>query len=166
MHGRRLWLMVDEAAPTFLGRHRIIGTDVLLEVDVAARSVLGGGSASWTSTSPHRHREDRSRRLRRTRCATCPSGTMRRSGSADRRTVHRHPRHRVRLRHGEQRVQWHGLIAALESRLRLRKHRVGNLVKQDEYLCRRNGGMIGSLSQLIRGPAILAIEDGSEQITK
>ena len=38
--------------------------------------------------------------------------------------------------------------------------------RMDEYLYRRSGGMIGSLSQLIRGAAILAIEDGSEQITR
>jgi hypothetical protein len=30
----------------------------------------------------------------------------------------------------------------------------------------RSGGMIGSLSQLIRGAAILAIEDGTERITR
>ena len=42
----------------------------------------------------------------------------------------------------------------------------GSLVRLDEYLYRRSGGMIGSLSQLVRGAAILAIEDGSEQITK
>jgi hypothetical protein len=35
-----------------------------------------------------------------------------------------------------------------------------------KYLYRRSGGMIGSLSQLVRGAAILAIEDGSEQISK
>ncbi|WP_217919739.1 hypothetical protein [Actinomadura sp. BRA 177] len=34
-----------------------------------------------------------------------------------------------------------------------------------EDLYRRSGGMIGSLSQLIRGAAILAIEDGTERIT-
>ena len=38
-------------------------------------------------------------------------------------------------------------------------------MRLDEYLYRRSGGMIGSLSQLVRGAAILAIEDGSEQIT-
>jgi hypothetical protein len=36
----------------------------------------------------------------------------------------------------------------------------------DEYVYRRSGGMIGSLSHLIRGAAILAIEDASEQITR
>jgi hypothetical protein len=39
-------------------------------------------------------------------------------------------------------------------------------VRLDQYLYRRSGGMIGSLSQLVRGAAILAIEDGSEQISK
>ena len=67
---------------------------------------------------------------------------------------------------GEQREQWRALIATLESMLRLHWHRAGGLVKLDEYLYRRSGGMIGSLSQLVRGAAILAIDDGREQITK
>jgi Bacterial TniB protein len=65
----------------------------------------------------------------------------------------------------EQREQWRALIATMESTLRLHQHRTGSLVALDEYLYRRSGGMIGSLSQLIRGGAILAIEDGREQIT-
>ena len=65
-----------------------------------------------------------------------------------------------------QREQWRALIATLESLLRLHRHRTGSLVRLDEYLYRRSGGMIGSLSQLVRGAAILAIEDGSEQISK
>ena len=67
---------------------------------------------------------------------------------------------------GAQRGQWRALIATLESLLRLHSHRTGSLVRLDEYLYRRSGGMIGSLSQLVRGAAILAIEDGSEQISK
>ena len=67
---------------------------------------------------------------------------------------------------GAQREQWRALIAALESLLRLHRHRTGSLVKLDEYLYRRSGGMIGSLSQLVRGAAILAIEDRSEQMSK
>jgi DNA transposition AAA+ family ATPase len=66
----------------------------------------------------------------------------------------------------EQREQWRALIATLESLLRLHHHRAGTLVALDEYLYRRSGGMIGSLSQLIRGAAILAIDDGAEQITR
>jgi hypothetical protein len=41
-------------------------------------------------------------------------------------------------------------------------HKPGSLVGMDEYLYRRTGGMIGSLSQLIRSGAILAIENRSE----
>ncbi|WP_197672031.1 ATP-binding protein [Alloactinosynnema sp. L-07] len=66
----------------------------------------------------------------------------------------------------EQRETWHGLIATLESMLRLHHHNPGSLATLAEYLFQRTGGMIGSLSQLIRGGAILAIEDGSEQITR
>jgi hypothetical protein len=50
--------------------------------------------------------------------------------------------------------------------LRLHRHPTGTLVALDEYLYRRSSGMIGSLSQLVRGAAILAIEDGTEQITR
>ena len=66
----------------------------------------------------------------------------------------------------EQREQWRALVATMESTLRLHKHKPGSLVGMDEYLYRRSGGMIGSLSQLIRGAAILAIEDGREQIAR
>lgn len=48
----------------------------------------------------------------------------------------------------------------------LHRHKPGSLVKLAEYLYQRTGGMIGSLSQLIRGAAIVAIDDGSEQITR
>ena len=54
----------------------------------------------------------------------------------------------------------------MDSALRLHHHQPGSLAALEEYLYRRSGGMIGSLSQLIRGAAVLAIEDGSEQITR
>jgi hypothetical protein len=56
----------------------------------------------------------------------------------------------------------------MDSALRLHQHQhqPGSLAALAEYLYRRSGGMIGSLSQLIRGAAIVAIEDGSEQITR
>jgi hypothetical protein len=66
----------------------------------------------------------------------------------------------------EQRAAWRSLVSTLEAMLRLHKHNPGTLVALDEYLYRRTGGMIGSLSQLVRGAAILAIEDGTEQITR
>lgn len=65
-----------------------------------------------------------------------------------------------------QREQWRALIATMDAALRLHQHQPGSLIKLEDYLYRRSGGMIGSLSQLIRGAAILAIEDCSEQITR
>ena len=65
-----------------------------------------------------------------------------------------------------QREQWRALIATMELALRLLRHKPGSLVGMDEYLYRRTGGMIGSLSQLIRGGAILAIENRSEAVTR
>ena len=49
----------------------------------------------------------------------------------------------------------------MDSALRLHRHQPGSLAALAEYLYRRSGGMTGSLSQLIRGAAILAIADGS-----
>ncbi|WP_040840630.1 AAA family ATPase [Nocardia brevicatena] len=66
----------------------------------------------------------------------------------------------------DQRETWRALIASLESMLALHHHPPGTLVGLAEYLYQRTGGMIGSLSQLIRGAAILAIDDGSEKITR
>ena len=65
-----------------------------------------------------------------------------------------------------QREQWRALIATMDSALRLHQHQPGSLAALEDYLYRRSGGMIGSLSQLIRGAAILAIAYGSEQITR
>lgn len=66
----------------------------------------------------------------------------------------------------EQRDTWRALVATLEGTLRLHDHRPGALVALEEHLYRRSAGMIGSLSQLVRGAAILAIETGAEQITR
>jgi len=61
---------------------------------------------------------------------------------------------------------WRSLVAAMEASLRLRSHVPGTLTGLGGYLFGRTGGMIGSLSQLVRGGAVLAIEDGTEQITR
>jgi hypothetical protein len=66
----------------------------------------------------------------------------------------------------EQRAAWRSLVSTLEGMLCLHEHRLGTLVALDEYLYQRTSGMIGSLSQLLRGAAILAIEDGTEQISR
>ncbi|MFC0552629.1 TniB family NTP-binding protein [Planotetraspora thailandica] len=64
-----------------------------------------------------------------------------------------------------QRAEWAALVATLEQVLRLHRHEPGTLLRHAEYLYRRTGGMIGSLSALIRDAAIEAIIDGSERIT-
>lgn len=63
-------------------------------------------------------------------------------------------------------TEWQALIATLEDTLRLHRHQPGTLVKLARYLHQRTGGMIGSLSHLIRAAAISAILDGSEAITR
>ena len=62
--------------------------------------------------------------------------------------------------------EWQGMIATLESALRLHRHEPGSLIRNAKYLHRRTGGMIGSLSHLVRGAAQLAIVEGEESITR
>ena len=62
--------------------------------------------------------------------------------------------------------EWRGLVATIEDALRLRRHQAGTLTGLDRYLHQRTGGMIGSLSHLIRGASVEAIQSGSEQITR
>ena len=64
------------------------------------------------------------------------------------------------------RQEWTQLIAALEATLRLHRHEPGTLPAQARYLHQRTGGMIGSLTHLIRGAAIRAILGGQEAITR
>ncbi len=62
--------------------------------------------------------------------------------------------------------EWSGLIATMESALRLHHHEPGLLTGLDTYLHQRTGGMIGSLSHLVRAAALTAILDGTEAITR
>ncbi|MET9906125.1 TniB family NTP-binding protein [Streptomyces sp. NPDC006476] len=62
--------------------------------------------------------------------------------------------------------EWQGLAATLEDSLRLHNHKPGSLTHLDRYLHDRTGGMIGSLSHLIRGAALDAILTGTEEITE
>jgi hypothetical protein len=62
--------------------------------------------------------------------------------------------------------EWKSLVAAMESALRLHRHQAGTLADMDRYLHQRTGGMIGSLSHLIRAGAMMAILEGSEGITQ
>jgi hypothetical protein len=65
----------------------------------------------------------------------------------------------------EQQAAWRALVATLEQALRLHRHKPGTLVDLADYLYQLTGGKIGGLSVLIRGAAVLAIDDESEQIT-
>lgn len=62
--------------------------------------------------------------------------------------------------------EWDGLVATLEGALRLHHHTPGTLTKLALYLHQRTGGMIGSLSHLVRGAALDAILTGTEKITR
>ena len=64
------------------------------------------------------------------------------------------------------REEWAQLVAALEATLRLHRHEPGTLPAQAKYLHQRTGGMIGSLTHLVRGAAIRAILGGQEAITR
>ncbi|WP_436776913.1 TniB family NTP-binding protein [Yinghuangia sp. YIM S09857] len=63
-------------------------------------------------------------------------------------------------------AEWQSLVASLEGTLRLHRHQPGTLLQLSKYLHQRSGGMIGSLSHLIRAAAIAAILDGTEGITR
>jgi AAA domain len=63
-------------------------------------------------------------------------------------------------------TEWKGLIATLDDALRLHRHESGALTRHARYLHRRTGGMIGSLSHLVRAAAQLAILEGEEAITR
>jgi hypothetical protein len=65
-----------------------------------------------------------------------------------------------------QKDTWRSLVAAMEASLLLHDHKQGTLAGLGEYLFGRTGGAIGSLSQLVRGAAVLAIENGAEQVTR
>lgn len=66
----------------------------------------------------------------------------------------------------QQREDWTALVTTMETMLRLHEPAPGTLPKIAENLYQRTGGAIGSLSQLIRGAAVLAIEYGTEHITE
>jgi hypothetical protein len=62
--------------------------------------------------------------------------------------------------------EWDGLVATLEDALRLHHHTPGTLTDLALYLHQRTGGMIGSLSHLVRAAALDAILTGTEKITR
>jgi hypothetical protein len=65
-----------------------------------------------------------------------------------------------------ERDNWRSLVLTFEQALPLHAHQPGSLGRHSEFLYRRTGGMLGSLSHLIRGAAVDAILDGKEQVTR
>jgi hypothetical protein len=61
-------------------------------------------------------------------------------------------------------AEWRSLVVTMEDALRLHRHEPGTLLKHARYLHARTGGMIGSLSHLVRAAAATAILDGTEKI--
>ncbi|MFJ3490610.1 TniB family NTP-binding protein [Leifsonia aquatica] len=64
--------------------------------------------------------------------------------------------------------RWKTFIKLFEQQLPLRHHKAGTLVAEHKYLFERAGGSIGSLTRLLTGAAIVAIEDQTspETITR
>ena len=63
-------------------------------------------------------------------------------------------------------AQWRSIVATLDTALLLHHHTPGALAGLGKYLHDRTGGMIGSLSHLIRAAALQAIMTGTEKITR
>ena len=63
-------------------------------------------------------------------------------------------------------AQWRSIVATFDTALLLYGHAPGTLAASTGYLHDRTGGMIGSLSHLIRAAAIQAILTGTEKITR
>jgi hypothetical protein len=61
---------------------------------------------------------------------------------------------------------WASLIKTMEDALILYHHTPGSLTQDYEYLQKRTGGSIASLSALIRESAIRAVITGTEAITR
>ena len=63
-------------------------------------------------------------------------------------------------------AQWRSIVATFDTALLLCRHAPGTLAGLDRYLHDRTGGMIGSLSHLVRAAALQAIITGTEKITR
>ncbi|MFE6162142.1 AAA family ATPase [Streptomyces sp. NPDC056486] len=72
------------------------------------------------------------------------------------------------LPHGtaQEKEIWRALARDLDAALRLRFHRKGTLVRLAPYLHRRTGGVMASLSQLVREAALASLSDGSHALTR
>ncbi|MER8073178.1 TniB family NTP-binding protein [Streptomyces sp. NPDC094034] len=65
-----------------------------------------------------------------------------------------------------QKEVWRALLGSMETALRLARHRPGTLVRHADYVHLRTGGVMSTLSLLVREAAIRSIVDESLTITK
>lgn len=61
---------------------------------------------------------------------------------------------------------WSGLVAGLASTVLLAKQKKGDLAGLETYLFHRSGGVVGSLTRLIRLGVTIAIQTGAERLTR
>lgn len=67
----------------------------------------------------------------------------------------------------EEKTEWCSVIGAMEAQTVLYKHRAGSLVREQwSYLHDRTGGVIASLSHLLREAAVEAVKSGEEEIAR
>lgn len=66
----------------------------------------------------------------------------------------------------EQKAMWRTLLLDMEAALRLSRHRPGTLVRHADYIHMLTGGVMSSLSHLVREAAIRCVLDESDAITK
>lgn len=71
-----------------------------------------------------------------------------------------------RLTQEHEAYAWNGLVKDLESTIVLANQKAGDLVKLEMYLFQRTGGVVGSLARVLRIATTMAIEHGTERITK
>ncbi|ALV30701.1 ATP-binding protein [Streptomyces sp. CdTB01] len=65
-----------------------------------------------------------------------------------------------------QKAEWRELLQAMDGALRLARHRPGTLVRHADYIHLLTGGVMSSLSLLVREAAIRSIVDESHAVTK
>lgn len=72
------------------------------------------------------------------------------------------------LAHGteQDKQTWAGIVGAMDAALRLPGHTPGALLRHTEELHRLSGGVMASLSQLVREAALTVLANGSRAITK
>ena len=88
------------------------------------------------------------------------------SASQTRRRFVRYPVAPFSFDSDEEKAEWLSLLLAVEQHVVLMNARSRGILRLGAYLYERSGGFIGSVVELVRQGAALAIENGSEQLTE